>query len=705
MRLMKKALFVVPLLSLLLGGCSGKVASGYDPFNKDNIDTEPGNFDFDGNFVAPEISIDGEDTDAAWSGENVSETLQFTNQTNSVTVKLLRGEHSLFFFFRVTDKYICAKGNDNGEDVAHSDSVELYIDSLNDGGTAPQTDDYQINLGVHDKTRILVGSGTSWSNWNGLCQYEVKINGTLNNNRDVDSGYTVEGMIPWNQIGCDKNSSFGVAFGNVDKKTVESAEEVSWAGLIFEGMLIEPQTPNNYITYTGNTFKSRGIVLDAIKVQGTVTDENNQPVNNATILVGEAEYHTNLSGQYEIPNVDPSKSLPIEISYTGHKTHKYTIHAADMLIANDDYQYDVQLVPGSGTDEATANYVYIGETTKKLIHILTLSVSRHDKLGLSIKLTIDDSQFDEYQQYELYIDTGSADRTATDNQSWCIALKQNYIAFIESDPKGARIPHSASFIEMSIEGSVCEMYIPYALINATAQTVIGYSFGIWDTLIKDWDPMNREGEFCLVENPSLYVRQNPNGTVIEDTSGWAGNYDYANDNNPYVNLGTFSGKSSAYTRFSKVTAKINHTDANALYVQFTTDQAKWRGEERIELFIDSGATNRTTRDAQSYIMVIATGHGKIVDFHNYATPNANLNKAEATISMDNTHMLVRIPYTTLSASLTQSTILGFSFGVFNNYAGDWDGYAYNNVYVDPAIPSQYVRVDMNNVIQQEVDKL
>ena len=168
MRLMKKALFVVPLLSLLLGGCSGKVASGYDPLNKDNIDTEPGNFDFDGNFVAPEISIDGEDTDAAWSGENVSETLQFTNQTNSVTVKLLRGEHSLFFFFRVTDKYICAKGNDNGEDVAHSDSVELYIDSLNDGGTMPQTDDYQINLGVHDKTRILVGSGTSWSNWNGL---------------------------------------------------------------------------------------------------------------------------------------------------------------------------------------------------------------------------------------------------------------------------------------------------------------------------------------------------------------------------------------------------------------------------------------------------------------------------------------------------------------------------------------------------------
>ena len=62
-------------------------------------------------------------------------------------------------------------------------------------------------------------------------------------------------------------------------------------------------------------------------------------------------------------------------------------------------------------------------------------------------------------------------------------------------------------------------------------------------------------------------------------------------------------------------------------------------------------------------------------------------------------MLVRIPYTTLSASLTQSTVLGFSFGVFNNYAGDWDGYAYNNQYVDPEKPNQYVRVDMNNEIQ------
>ena len=57
MRLMKKALFVVPLLSMILTGCGGKIASGYDPFNKDNIDTEPGNFDFDGNFVAQKLAL------------------------------------------------------------------------------------------------------------------------------------------------------------------------------------------------------------------------------------------------------------------------------------------------------------------------------------------------------------------------------------------------------------------------------------------------------------------------------------------------------------------------------------------------------------------------------------------------------------------------------------------------------------------------
>ena len=46
--------------------------------------------------------------------------------------------------------------------------------------------------------------------------------------------------------------------------------------------------------------------------------------------------------------------------------------------------------------------------------------------------------------------------------------------------------------------------------------------------------------------------------------------------------------------------KIDHTDASSLYVQFTTNKAKWRGEETIELFIDSGANSRTTRDGNTF---------------------------------------------------------------------------------------------------------
>ncbi len=703
MRPMKKLLFAVPLLSLLLTGCNNKVASGYDSINKDGIETEPGNFDFDGNFVVPEIIIDGNDNDEAWSGEHVSEILQFNNDTNKVTVKLLRGEHALFFFYKVTDKYICSKGNDNGNDVSASDSVEIYIDSLNNGGTAPQTDDYQINLGVHDKTRILVGSGTSWSNWNGLCQYEVKITGTLNDNSDIDVGYNVEGMIPWNQIGCDKNSSFGVAFGNVDKKTNESAEEVSWAGLTFGGILIEPQTPNNYITYSGNSFSARGIHFDKISVSGTITNENDQPVNNATILAGEGTYHTNMSGQYTISGVDPLEALPIQVSYDGYKTHKYTIHSADMIIANGNYQYDVQLIPGSGDDEATPNYVYIGETTKKLIHALTLEVSRHDKYGLSMKLTIDDTKFDKFQQYELYIDTGAKTRTVTDAKTWCIALLEDNVSFITNDPKASAVKHATTFVELKVSGNTYELYVPYALISATPETVVGYSFGIWDTLIKDWEPMNRAGEYALVENPSLYVRQNPDGTIAEDASEYAEPYDYASDTAPYVDLGTFSGKTAAGIQFSKLTAKVNHTDANYIYIQFTTNQSKWRKDERIEMYIDSGASSRTTRDGESYRMDINTGNGKIVDFWSYTNPYTQLNKEEVTIYMDTTHMLVKIPYATLSSSIVQSTILGFSFGVFNNSAGDWDGYGYNDTYIDPAKPNLYVRVDGSNNIQQGVD--
>lgn len=701
MRLMRKALLSIPLLGLLVSGCAGgNVASGYDHFNKDGIDTEPGNFDFDGNFVKPEITIDGDDSDEAWKGSNVSETLSFMNETNSVSVKLLRGEHSLFFYFRVTDKYICAKGNDNGEDVAHSDSVELYIDSLNDGGTAPRTDDYQINLGVHDKTRILVGSGTSWSTWNGLCQYEVKIDGTLNNNSDVDSGYSVEGMIPWNQIGCTKDSSFGVAFGNVDKKTDDAQEETTWNGLTFEGMLIEPQTPNNYITYAGNSFASRGIVVNNIIVKGTVFDENDQPIAGATVQEGENQYLTDANGNYTIPNYNPLEPLALTVSYAGYITHKYTVHSADLVLANGIFRYDVKLQPGTGDDEVEPNYVYIGETTRKLIHSLQLHVSRHDKMGLNLRVSIvNETKFDKYQQYEFYIDTGSNTRTLTDDNSWCFAIVEDRITFITNDPKMTAKKHATSLIELVNKGNVYEIYVPYALLGVDENAVIGYSFGIWDTLIKDWDPMNRDGVFALVEDPSLYIRQQPDGTIVEDTTGWAGEYDFANDNAPYVSLGRFSGKSVSYVTFSTITAKINHTDSQYLYVQFTTNQAEWRREEIIELFIDSGSPSRTIRDGESYILSISTAHGKIQQFHSYSSPEKELNKNEVTILMDAKHMLVRIPYTTLSSTLVQSTILGFTFGVFNNYAGDWDGYAYNDKYVDPEKPNQYVRVDMTNEIQ------
>ncbi len=701
MRFVKKVLFPISLLALLLGGCSSnKIASGYDPFNKNGINTEPGNFDFDGNFVKPEINIDGDDNDEAWTGPNVSQTLQFSNNTNQISVKLLRGNNSLFFFFRVSDKYINAKGNDNGDDVSQSDSVEIYIDSLNDGGVAPRTDDYQINLGVHDKTRILVGSGTHWSNWNGLCQYETKISGTLNDNSDVDTGYAVEGMIPWNQIGCDKNSAFGVAFGNVNKTTTEPLEEVTWDGLIFDGVLVEPQTPNNYITYSGNNFSARGISVDDISVKGVVVDENSQPINNATIEANGEIYHTDAQGRYEIPDYSPLNPLALTVSYTGYKSHKYTIHSADMILAGGDFTYDVQLLPGSGDDEAVPNYVYIGETSKKLIYVLTLEASRHDKYGLSLKLSIDNTKFDNYQQYELYIDTGSDTRTVTDDESWCIAFFEDKVYFIASDPKGAVTRHSKMFMEFTAVGNVYDIYIPYALLNTNKDAVIGYSFGIWDNVIRDWEPMNREGEYSLVENPSLYVRQNPDGTVIEDNTGVADYYNYAADTRGYVNLGTFAGKAASYVTFSKVTAKIDHTDASSVYVQFTTNKAKWRGEETIELFIDSGATSRTTRDGNTYIMVISTGRGKIKDFHSYSTPETQLNKEQVNIYMDDTHMLVKIPYTTLNSSLTQSTILGFSFGVFNIYANDWDGYAYKNKYVDPERPNQYVRVDSTNTIQE-----
>ena len=249
----KKKLLLLSLLPLIVScsnpGDDNKNTNG----NKDGIvdynpDKTPSGdaFDFGGNYTPPELKIDGVDDDVQY--QNASPELTFGSQ-NQAKVRLYRGEEALFCFFKVKDIDLQTIGNNNGDDVTKGDSVEIYFDFKNDGASKPQSDDIQINIGAHGKTRIFVGSSGTWGNWNGLLDYEVKLDGTLNNNKDVDNGYQIELMIPYSQVGIDKNSTFGIALGCVarGKDSTHATLPYTWGGLTYEGNFIDPQIPAMYV--------------------------------------------------------------------------------------------------------------------------------------------------------------------------------------------------------------------------------------------------------------------------------------------------------------------------------------------------------------------------------------------------------------------------------------------------------------------------
>ena len=250
--------FFLSLLLLSISACASNDITAYPP-NSDSSDSNP--FSYDGNYENPELVLDGIKDEEEWLSEYASETitLSYVNtpaedeNTYECNVTFYRGESQLYVFFDVEDCNILSVENDNGDNVALSDSIEIYLDTLNDGGERPQRDDYQINLGVHSKTRILIGTGSGWSTWTGLVSYETVINGTLNDETDVDIGWTLEAAIPYKQIGITRDQVLGLSLGLVNKYSAKTTYSKQWYGLRKDGHYGSVQVPDSYFVYGKNT--------------------------------------------------------------------------------------------------------------------------------------------------------------------------------------------------------------------------------------------------------------------------------------------------------------------------------------------------------------------------------------------------------------------------------------------------------------------
>ena len=337
----------VALLSLTaLTACKEPPAGGNpgDTYEDYTSTKQPGNdsFDYPGNYAAPELNMDGKGEDAEWLA--ITEPLATFGHGDAATVKAYRGEDALFFLFEVRDTILLTEGMANDDTVTRSDSIEFYLDTLADGGSKPQNDDYQINLGIHGKTRIMQGSGSGWGNWNGLIDYEVFLDGTLNDGTEAnDTGYSVEVMIPYAQINIEKDDTIAISFGHVDKVGPGSAagSDWDWYPWLYKGAPTEPQTPDNYVLLDkDNALMSRDEeVRPNAEMAGYVTDgQTQQPIVGATVsvLIGGSEQTTTTdeAGFFSFADVDPEGTYTVVIEKDGYISNSVTYTRAELRAAN-----------------------------------------------------------------------------------------------------------------------------------------------------------------------------------------------------------------------------------------------------------------------------------------------------------------------------------------------------------------------------------
>lgn len=247
-----KKISSILLTLLVLVGCSSSNSNSGNAF----FDKIEGNDDFNqqGNMIQPDFAIDGVLDNEEWNNPNLEINYGGTDLVPAqVNAKLYFGEVGLSVGFSVKDTMIAASQEYNNDQfVVNSDNVEFYIDCLNDKGAIAKTDDYTFLVNPEEFAEMRVGTGSYWGPWSGVVDYSVSVNGTINDDSDVDTGWSCELFLPYKTFGFTKDSVIGVAFGCRDKTSNLKTSE--WAGWI-----PDPQIIDTYVS-----IDKKGIIKNSV---------------------------------------------------------------------------------------------------------------------------------------------------------------------------------------------------------------------------------------------------------------------------------------------------------------------------------------------------------------------------------------------------------------------------------------------------------
>ncbi|MBK9013422.1 MAG: helix-turn-helix domain-containing protein [Saprospiraceae bacterium] len=172
-------------------------------------------------FASQSINIDGQPDD--WDGDPLFFSVKNprTADSNRVALRLAWDELFLFGLAEISDKQLVKlRSGTNNPTLNLGDAVEIYLDPLADSREHMDVNDYQFIMDVGGDYAIFKGDKNlireeyQTPKDTGLAtvafDFKTKLQGSLNDESDVDGGWTLEFALPWAALGV--HAQRGTAF-------------------------------------------------------------------------------------------------------------------------------------------------------------------------------------------------------------------------------------------------------------------------------------------------------------------------------------------------------------------------------------------------------------------------------------------------------------------------------------------------------------
>lgn len=316
-------------------------------------------------------------------------------------------------------------------------------------------------------------------------------------------------------------------------------------------------------------------------------------------------------------------------------------------------------------------------------------VSRSNGLALAMKFTTTQTSWDPYT-VEFFLDTGSATADRVDGTTWLFnVFGTGNVATINSFG-GTAFANTET--KTTVVGQDLYFAVSYEALSMSNTDQFGVTFGAkaggWDGWGLTGVPFEIEyntekgGGFVAPEIPHKYIRVLANGTLTWTTNdGKLVSRDTLTEGYRVLE-NTFGGK--FFT--GGIATKVRHSATGIEFV--FTAPVNFETHHKLEVFIDTGMANlgqdASTRRIDVWANMVDTIEG-----------------VEKTLI--GSSLTINILYTTLGISPTDQ--IGFSLGIWNESALDWDGFgygdapfaaayttAYGNTFIAPEHANRYVRL-------------